>query len=237
MYRQFAKQWQFEHVTSSPEFPQSNGLVERTIQTLKKTIRKCKIDGSDPHLALLALRTSVNSTNTSAAFALMNRNLRTLLPTFNVDHQQQNVIPKLNSTQERYNKHAHDLPPLGIGQTVRFRENNKWDRLGQVSKAHQNPRSYVINTDKNTTIRRNRRDIIPSKSEFSIEPDDNVLSEQNTNYTQETLNKSNTSEKSDHSNSSSCDNDERSKSIQNQTTEPNKTISGRTIRKPTRYLE
>ena len=32
----FAKNYQFQHVTSSPRFPQSNGLVERTIQTVKK---------------------------------------------------------------------------------------------------------------------------------------------------------------------------------------------------------
>ena len=45
-YRQFAKQWDFQHETSSPEYPQSNGLVERTIQTIKQTLRKCNADGS-----------------------------------------------------------------------------------------------------------------------------------------------------------------------------------------------
>ena len=32
----FAKTYQFQHVASSPRFPQSNGLVERTIQTVKR---------------------------------------------------------------------------------------------------------------------------------------------------------------------------------------------------------
>ena len=34
-YAAFARQFQFEHVTSSPHYPQSNGEAERTVQTVK----------------------------------------------------------------------------------------------------------------------------------------------------------------------------------------------------------
>ncbi len=39
-YKKFAREWDFQHDTSSPEYPQSNGFIERTIQTLKKHSRK-----------------------------------------------------------------------------------------------------------------------------------------------------------------------------------------------------
>ena len=40
-YKQFANTWDFYHSnTSSPHFPQSNGLVERRIQTVKRTLKK-----------------------------------------------------------------------------------------------------------------------------------------------------------------------------------------------------
>ncbi len=35
-YKEFAREWGFYHDTSSPKYPKSNGLVERTIQTVKK---------------------------------------------------------------------------------------------------------------------------------------------------------------------------------------------------------
>ena len=39
-YDKFAKSWGFDHDFSSPEYPKSNGMVERTIQTVNKTLRK-----------------------------------------------------------------------------------------------------------------------------------------------------------------------------------------------------
>ena len=50
------RNYQFQHVTSSPTFPQSNGFVERTIQAAKKLLKKACDDGSYPHLALLELQ-------------------------------------------------------------------------------------------------------------------------------------------------------------------------------------
>ena len=66
-FRKLSKLWDFIRKTSSPQFPQSNGFLERAIQTIKKTLRKCREDYSDPYLAMLALRTTKSSTGTSAS--------------------------------------------------------------------------------------------------------------------------------------------------------------------------
>ena len=80
-YKKFAKEWGFHHDTSSPKYPKSNGLVERTVQTVKRTIRKALKNGNDPCLALLTLRSTPGVDNfPSPAFKLMNRHLRTPLP-------------------------------------------------------------------------------------------------------------------------------------------------------------
>jgi hypothetical protein len=54
-YKTFAKEWGFQHDTSSPRYPKSNGFVERAIQTVKKTIKKALKSGDDPCLALLCI--------------------------------------------------------------------------------------------------------------------------------------------------------------------------------------
>ena len=48
-FAQFAKEYGFHHITSSPTFAQSNGGVERAVQTEKNLIKK----NGDPYLALL----------------------------------------------------------------------------------------------------------------------------------------------------------------------------------------
>ena len=42
-FKSFSKAWDFEHQTSSPHFHQSNALVERSVQTVKRTLKKNKI--------------------------------------------------------------------------------------------------------------------------------------------------------------------------------------------------
>ena len=46
----------FYSTTSSPEFPQSNGLAERAVRSAKQLMEKSHRDGSDVFLSLLNLR-------------------------------------------------------------------------------------------------------------------------------------------------------------------------------------
>ncbi|XP_008181766.1 uncharacterized protein K02A2.6-like [Acyrthosiphon pisum] len=39
-FKQFMHEWDIEHVTSSPNYAQSNGLAERSIQSIKKLLKK-----------------------------------------------------------------------------------------------------------------------------------------------------------------------------------------------------
>ena len=48
--KEFAQTYDFHHITSSPYYPQANGLAERMVKTVKKLLE----DTADPHMALLS---------------------------------------------------------------------------------------------------------------------------------------------------------------------------------------
>ncbi|XP_042338488.1 uncharacterized protein K02A2.6-like, partial [Plectropomus leopardus] len=80
-FKYFAEQWDFTHVTSSPEYPQSNGLAERAVRSAKSLMEKSHRDKTDVFLNLLNLRNIPRDTKLgSPAQRLMSRQTRTTLP-------------------------------------------------------------------------------------------------------------------------------------------------------------
>ena len=76
VYSQFAKEYQFKHVTSSPYHPQENSEAERAVGTVKNLLKIEK----DPYLAILAYRTTPLQNGYSPSELLMNWKLRTVVP-------------------------------------------------------------------------------------------------------------------------------------------------------------
>ena len=72
-FEDFTKMWGFEHQTSSPYYPRSNGLAERTVQTVKNILKKSKASQLDPLLAFLEYRNTHIDNIGSPAELLMSR--------------------------------------------------------------------------------------------------------------------------------------------------------------------
>ena len=78
----FTKHWQIEHRLSSPRNPQSNGMAEHFVQTMKASLIKTIEEGEDVDLALLTYKTMpLNHRLASPAELLNSRKYKTLLPT------------------------------------------------------------------------------------------------------------------------------------------------------------
>ena len=77
----FAKTWMFDHKTSSPTYPQSNGKAENVVQTVKRLFAKCKSSGGSELQALLDWRsTPTAGIGSSPAQRLFGCRCKTLLP-------------------------------------------------------------------------------------------------------------------------------------------------------------
>jgi len=71
-FQEFSEKYCFIHKTSSPRYPKSNGLVERMVEAMRKTMRNCKAVKEDPYMAMLIYTTTPLTNSISAAAALLN---------------------------------------------------------------------------------------------------------------------------------------------------------------------
>ena len=158
-------EWEFTHITSSPRYPQSNGFIERMVQTIKNTFKKAKQSKMDYQMALLCLRTTpLDNHLPSPAEILYSRKIRTMIPTLSDkntvrDNQiYERMSTKSRKQQQYFNRNAKDLPELMIGGKVSvLQENDTWQTATVVDKCIE-PRSYIVKMHSDGKLfRRNRR--------------------------------------------------------------------------------
>uniref|UniRef100_A0A3Q2DFB3 Integrase catalytic domain-containing protein n=1 Tax=Cyprinodon variegatus TaxID=28743 RepID=A0A3Q2DFB3_CYPVA len=165
-WQRFATQYEFRHVTASPHYAQSNGQAEKGVHILKQLLKKAADSNSDPYLALLSYRASPLQCALSPAELLMNRKLRTTLPSYS-NHTTQKKHGKLNNklkeqkmTQKRfYDVSAKPLSPLTNNDTVRIQDADGWHVKGTVVNETA-PRSFAVRTEDGQMLRRNRRSLL-----------------------------------------------------------------------------
>ena len=177
-FKNFQKEWDFKLTTSSPHYPKSNGMAERTVQTVKKLLKKALANDEDPYLALLAYQPTPGVNNTpSSAYSLMQRNPRTTLPSVKSSSKSRETDKSSQShkIKKYHDQHARNLPDLQIGDTVRLRQKafpkKLGNRKGKVLSKLEEPRSYKVETEQEIILRRNCRDLLKSKESFEPKPE------------------------------------------------------------------
>ena len=162
-FQQLASQFGFEIVTSSPHYPRGHGFVERQVQTIKKTILKCRETKEDIDLALLALRTTPLSSNIPSLAELRNgRIFKSTLPgKIQPSKNQEEVRNWLKVRQDNqsyyYNSHTKELPKLLRDQAICAQDplRNTWNPARVVEEG-DSTRSHNVETGTGAHLRRNR---------------------------------------------------------------------------------
>ena len=172
-FKRFADKYEFEHVTSSPRYPQSNGRAENAVKTAKRLMTKAKEANSDPLLAILEWRNVPSEQlGLSPVQAIFGRRTNTSLPVANrlldtaTSHAAKVALSEAKARQAHYyNRSAKPRPPLAVGQTVRVKYDDRpeW-RRGEIADVLPH-RSYAVRFEDGTTRRRTSRHVA-----FSSEP-------------------------------------------------------------------
>lgn len=181
-YKRFSREWNFKHTTVSPRHPQSNGLVEKSVQTVKRIMDKAAMEGSDPYIGLLEYRNTPIGDCGSPAQMLMSRRLKALIPC-----TESQLIPKIHKSPQEirdairaqkqkqktfFDRTARDLPPLHEGDSVRVQDHatGRWSPA-VVTDTAQTPRSYIIETAQGRQLRRNRKHLLATQAEPDRRPE------------------------------------------------------------------
>ena len=176
-FHEFSRGYGFTHVTSSPLYPQSNGLIERTVQTVKDLLQKRKESGQDPHMAMLCLRSTPLSHDLPSPVELLNgRVYQTNLPAVSKPSFSANgdtnakLQVRQDKQKEQYDKTAKQpLRPLFPEDRVRILNpsSNIWEP-GIVQHVADSPRSHLVATEKGGVLRRNRRHLRRTGESFQF---------------------------------------------------------------------
>ena len=181
-FADFAKECGFQHITSSPHYPRSNGLAESSVKVFKGLMKKAHDGKEDFHHSLMIYRSAPLQNGLSPAQVLMGRHLRTNLP------MHENLLtPKgahkiridkekdKEKQKQQHNKRAKKLHRLRPGEQVRIRDHvtGIWNRHG----SEVAPRSYEVQTEHGGSLRRNCVDLKPQmSSQTGLEQPDTTTS-------------------------------------------------------------
>ena len=167
--KNFYKEWGVTLMTSSPRYPQSNGMAERSIQTVKNILKKCSAANEDPYLGLLSFRSAPLSSGESPAQIFLRRNIRNRLPKFSEELYLDRLVS--NSADNFVKSKFQPGDKVNI-----YNESTKcYDKQGVVKNVVA-PRS--VQTDSAGDLyRRNQKSLRKSSGKLPIQPDVRHLEE------------------------------------------------------------
>ena len=148
------QEYSVNHITSSPHYPQSNGLAERFVQTVKNLFYKARKEGADLYKALMIYHNMpLTSSLHSPMQILQNRVARSQLPMSNGARRQLGLEDeKVRTEVKNNNLPSHDL---NLGQDIMMQDpTSKGWSPAVITRLCKEPRSYQVTTSDNVTYRK-----------------------------------------------------------------------------------
>ena len=159
MFTNLMKEYAVNHITSSPHYPQSNGLAEKFVQMVKNLFYKANKEGIDINKYLMIYHdTPLASTSKSPMQMLQQRLARSQLLMSNAARRRFGIVAE---QPPKKNQHlpSHDFH---IGQDVMRQSpiTKKWFSV-KIKDICPEPRSYQVETPEGIVYRRTQNHLKP----------------------------------------------------------------------------
>ena len=159
-FTQLMTDYGVNHITSSPHYPQSNGLGEKYVQIVKNLFYIAQEEGTDFYKSLMIYRnTTLSNMLQSPMQILQSQTASTQLPMSNMA-----VTHGLGSEQLRVTSKNEQLPThdLHIGQSAMYLDpvNRRW-YPATITSLCQEPISYKIRTEDGIIYRKTEKHLKP----------------------------------------------------------------------------
>ena len=178
--KEFAEKYGFQHVTSSPHYPQANGQAERAVKTVKQILE----NSTDQYMALLSYRsTPLPSCGLSPAELLMGRRIKTDVPQMKKllipDWPYLEEFRQIDSQNKQEQKRNYDrrhrvrsLPTLPNDLQV-WADTPTGQEPGTIIQPSDTPRSYRVAVPSGE-VRRTRTHLRPRSGNLTTETPTNT---------------------------------------------------------------
>ena len=174
-FQQFCDALDIQHLTSSPHYHESNGRVERSIQTLKQMLKKTKNE-EEMTMALISYHdTPQDAGIPSPAELFFKRRINSRLGLmFNPTEMSDQEKIQLHAKRSSHLKPKVTSESLTVNDSVWFTDDgcNEW-KPGVIESKDTHPDSYwLVNLENGRRIRRNKHDLKPR---VPIDSSDNIM--------------------------------------------------------------
>ena len=157
-FSQFLINQRVEHITSSPHYPKSNGLIKRRVKPIKTLLATATTSGKTLDDVLLRLRSTPIGPNLPSPREILHNNTEECPghPSCPVNYEQvRNYLLDKKATQKEYHDKSHNikpLPELVPGQKILFLSPKKENQYikGTIMTKASTPRSYYVQSQGKT---------------------------------------------------------------------------------------
>ena len=159
--RALMREYSVNHITSSPHYPQSNGLVEKHVQIVKNLFYKAQGEGKDLFKCLMVYHnTPLSSSLQSLMQILSSRSARAELPMSNTARKQLGL--DCEDLRTKYRNEHLPLHDFHTNQEVMHQDpiTKRW-YPATITRLCKKPSSYIVTTKEGVQYRKTQAHLKP----------------------------------------------------------------------------